>query len=105
VSSKNIFPSRLKNLRVSKGLSLAQLATIVGLNKTSVYAFEEGRTKPAFDTLLALTDALGCSVDYLMGVSNSKEPPKWLADLMPDMATLDHHGQEAVKALIKGLKK
>ena len=32
-------------------------------------------------------------------------PPKWLLDLAPDLAALDEHGQEAVKALVKGLTK
>jgi transcriptional regulator with XRE-family HTH domain len=105
--SENIFSQRLRELRLSKGLTLTQLAKNLSLHKTSVFRFEDGSVKPAFDTLLALAVELDCTVDYLMGREGAKGPgaPRWVVEMLPDMARLDSKGREAVKGLVKALKR
>jgi transcriptional regulator with XRE-family HTH domain len=107
---KNIFAQRLRDLRTANGLTMLQLAEKVGLIKQTISDFERSKSTPSYAVLEKIADIFDCQVDYLMGRDNHPpvvhpSSPAWLADLMPDMATLDHHGQEAVKALVKGLRK
>ena len=70
--------------------------------------YETGQAVPSFDMLVKLAEALDVSIDYLMGRDDRPPPPKpspWLANLLPELEALDKSGREAVKALVKGLKK
>jgi transcriptional regulator with XRE-family HTH domain len=67
---------------------------------------EKGEAAPSAHTLFNLAEALGVSVDYLIGRGEKAfEPSSWLANLAPDLEALDSHGREAVNALVKGLAK
>ena len=72
---------------------------------------ESGSRRPSVDTLFDIAKALGVSVDYLMGLDDRppetapEPPPKWVADLMPDLESLPPAGREAVRALVKGFKR
>jgi transcriptional regulator with XRE-family HTH domain len=61
------FKARLKNTREARGLSQADLAKKTGLQPAAVSHFETGNRSPSFDNLRKLADALGVSVDYLLG--------------------------------------
>jgi transcriptional regulator with XRE-family HTH domain len=102
---KKIFSQRLQGLRSQKSLTLSQLAERVNLVKQTVGNFEKGRILPSVPVLAKLADEFGCSTDYLLGREAPEPPPQWLGDLIPYLASLDQHGQEAVKALVKGLQK
>lgn len=61
------FPDRLRKIREDKGLSQGELATATGLQPSAVSHFEAGRRSPSFDNLAKLADALGVSIDFLLG--------------------------------------
>jgi transcriptional regulator with XRE-family HTH domain len=105
---KIIFSQRLREIRHAKGVSMAQLAEKVGLIKQTISDFEHGRSNPSYVVLEKMADFFGCPVDFLMGRENfsfevKQESPKWLADLMPDLLSLNKAGQKAVEALVRGL--
>lgn len=63
-----IFRQRLKDKRLSMGLTQEVLGNKVGVSKQSVCKYEKGIIEPTFDTLIKLAVALDCSTDYLLGL-------------------------------------
>lgn len=105
--SKTIFPSRLKEARKRSELSQAELARLIEVGPGTVGHLETGHQSPTFDVLCRLAATLETPLDWLAGFDSpaEREIPRWLTNLLPDLAVLDRHGQEAVKALVKGLAK
>ncbi|MFO7906190.1 MAG: helix-turn-helix transcriptional regulator [Pirellulaceae bacterium] len=62
-----IFVKRLREARESRGLSQSELAERAGLQPSAVSHFETGRRSPSFHNLRKLSDALGVTIDYLLG--------------------------------------
>ena len=98
------FAQRLRELRQDAGMTHANLAERLGLGRTAVTNMETF-SKPSIDVLCSLSSIFGVSMDYLAGFDAPEPPPKWVADLLPDLRVLDKPGREAVRALVKGLKK
>ena len=51
----------------------AQVAAAAGMTDRQYQRFETGKQKPGFDSLLALADHFGVSLDYLAGRSDRRE--------------------------------
>ena len=69
----------MNNIRTRRrilGLTMKQLANIVGVTEASISHYETGRREPDNDMLLRIANALGVTVDYL--ISNEESP-----DLVP----------------------
>ena len=58
---------RLKELRLEKRLRQDQLAALVGLDKSSIYMYENDMRQPSYETLVRFADVFNVSVDYLLG--------------------------------------
>gem|GEM_PF-1416472 len=63
-------------LREEKKINLTQLAVQFDLKEAGVRAWELGRTKPNVDTLIKLAKYFDCTVDYLLGLSDTKNREK-----------------------------
>lgn len=63
----NIFPQRLKELRLKKGLTQTELGKKIGVKQSSFTNWENGKREPNFETLIKLADLLEVSVDFLLG--------------------------------------
>jgi transcriptional regulator with XRE-family HTH domain len=63
MASAEWFAGRLRELRENAGLTQAELAEKAGLTREGVAQLETGRRKPAWETVLALCEALGCSCE------------------------------------------
>ena len=59
------FGEKLKRLREAAGLSVSQLAVAAGVQRQSIYRFEDGANKPTADVLFRLADALKVSAEEL----------------------------------------
>ena len=72
---QNIFGKRLKAARISKKLTQQALAETVGAKgKSTVANWESGLSFPSVQDLIVLASALdNISIDYLLGLSDSKE--------------------------------
>lgn len=64
---------KLKQLRIDKGVTQKKIAEHIGVQCVSLQRFEYGTVKPSLDTLIALADFYGVSVDYLVGRTNKSE--------------------------------
>lgn len=60
--------SPLARMRRAKGMTQGQLAEKVGCYTKDISRWETGERRPAAKSLKALADALGCTVDEIMGV-------------------------------------
>lgn len=69
-----MFGITLRNLRNSKNLSQEELAEIIGVSKSTIGMYEQGKRIPKADaTLKKLAEFFSVSIDYLMGLSPNKE--------------------------------
>lgn len=57
----------LKEARQLKGITQEQLAKMLGITQGAVAQWENGLTHPSFDMLPKVAEALGMTVDELIG--------------------------------------
>ncbi len=67
---------RLKELRKEKGLSLKDIAEILGVAESTVSLYENSKRELSYTALQKLSSFFGVSIDYLLGVSDSKQEPQ-----------------------------
>ena len=73
---------RLKNMRETRGLSQADLASRVGVNAQQIYRIENGKSlNPGTDLIIAIARELDVSSDYLLGLTNNPHGQKGEDDL------------------------
>ena len=65
--------NNIKFCRERAGVTQAQLATVVGIDRTAISKWESGETLPRADKLPAIAAALGCTVDELLTSEESEE--------------------------------
>ena len=63
----------IKKLRKEKGISQQQLAELCCVHQTAVSQWENGRTVPDTNSLKLLANALGVSVETLLGIDKPKD--------------------------------
>lgn len=61
------FAERLKELRVSKNLTMEQLGKDIGSTRATISNFENEQRKPSLDMLIKLANYFDVSIDYLAG--------------------------------------
>lgn len=64
------FSQRLKELRLAKGLSQKELATILNTTNSSICDWECERSEPSIEALLYLAKYFDVTCDYLLGASD-----------------------------------
>lgn len=69
----DLFSSRLKSLRLSKGLTLQQLGESIGSTKATMGNLENSNKQPSLLMIVALADYFDVSLDYLCGRSDKPE--------------------------------
>lgn len=68
------FGNRLKELRLSRSLSQAELAAQFHLSSTTINRYERGFREPSLDVLRAIAEFFGVDYNYLLSYPN--EPPQ-----------------------------
>ena len=56
MASKNFIGQRIKTMRLSRGMTQADLAKAIGQSQASITMYETGKREPDFETLEALAD-------------------------------------------------
>jgi len=70
------FGQRLKERRVSQGMTQADLARKSATSSSSISHFENGRNDPSLATLQRLADCLSCSLNWLVLGNEGEETEK-----------------------------
>lgn len=65
---------RIRELRREQGYSQRELAGILGLERSSYAYYELGRVQISIDVLCALTKLYGVTADYILALSDEKQP-------------------------------
>jgi transcriptional regulator with XRE-family HTH domain len=86
------FGSRLRDLRVARGLSQHQLAEIVGVSQRKLSDIERSKRPPLLlpTQLMAMAEALSVGVEQLAGVERNSTRPEILLVVEHATALLDH---------------
>jgi transcriptional regulator with XRE-family HTH domain len=70
------FAARLRELRLAKGWTQAELAQRVGVSQKAVARWEQGTREPSWANVVALADALGVSSEAFREEPAEQPPPK-----------------------------
>ena len=54
---------KLKHIREEKQLSIQEVANKLEISRITLWAYESGKRKPSFDTLIELSKIYGCTVN------------------------------------------
>lgn len=61
----------IKELRLMRGETQAQVADAVGLSVVTICQYESGARTPSLGSVFALCQHFGCTVDELLGVQEA----------------------------------
>ena len=109
---------QLKQLRTSKKMLQKDVASLLGIDRTTYAKYESGASEPNYETLLKLAEIFGVSTDYNLGrdekkpaAENDSEPivyeklAKMLLDLGIDVRVLsDAQLQRLAKIIAAALE-
>lgn len=70
--------NRLHSLRISRGLTIQQMAEKCGVPKSSLESYMKmsGAKRPGIDALIAVANGMGVSIDWLVGRSVDNHSPR-----------------------------
>ena len=101
--------NRMRDLRRSKKITMKELGRIVGVSESTISLYETGKHEPDLQTMGRIADALGVSVDELLGRDPGikKEAPSvaglrdGLIDLLVDLSPEE---EAQLRAFVAGMK-
>lgn len=70
LENNNTISSRIKGLRILKGLSQEDLSKKINISKTNISDYENNIIVPSLETICKLADIFDCSCDYLLCRTN-----------------------------------
>ena len=68
--------NRIKYLREELNMTQQELADKINGAKSTIAMYEKGDRKPSMEVLINLSEIFDCSIDYLLGQSDIKNPEK-----------------------------
>lgn len=102
-----MFYERLRALRKDKKLTQIQLAEMLSVSNGTVAMWETNKRTPDSETLAKIAAFFDVSVDYLLGLTDTKKQPATKDELqneiMERFAKLSPPQQEKAIAFIQGL--
>ncbi len=66
----DIFAIRIKELRISKGLTLKEVSSVLGIHLMTYAHYEHGDREPSLETIRSLSRYYEVSSDYLLGLTD-----------------------------------
>ena len=107
-SKRTEFGQRLHNARLAKGLSQSQVAQALGVTQPSYADWERSAVSLKPEYLPKLSQALGVSVDHLLGIeqrrgSKANGPTGKLRRLFEEANNLPRYQQQRVIAIVEDM--
>lgn len=66
--------NRIKSLREDYGMTQQELADKIHGAKSTIAMYEKGDRKPSMEVLIKLSEIFNCTIDYLLGKSEIRNP-------------------------------
>ncbi|MDD6532016.1 MAG: helix-turn-helix transcriptional regulator [Ruminococcus sp.] len=63
--------TRIKELRITRGISQVKMAIDLGINQNSISRYENGTRQADYETIIAIADYFDVSIDYLLLRTNN----------------------------------
>ncbi len=67
-----VLHERIRNIRMSKGLTQVELANLLNVTKQSVSNWENDNIQPSVDMLVKIAGVLSVSTDHLLGLDDKQ---------------------------------
>lgn len=77
-----VLKSKLKTVMAEKNLTISEVSEKAGLSIDTVKKILYKHCDPRMSTVIAIAEALDCSVDYLLGRNLSEEERKKVEELL-----------------------
>jgi len=61
---------RLKRLRIDMNLNQQSLADMIGVSKSLISCYENGKRNPSLENIISFMEIFGVTSDYLLGTDN-----------------------------------
>ena len=68
------FGNNLKKIRQENNLTQEELAKKINTSRSNIANYENDKNMPSIDILNKLSETFNCSIDYLLGKSDIKNP-------------------------------
>lgn len=101
--------NRIKQLREEKNITQVRLSIELEISQETVSAYEMGKYFPSAKSLMRLRDIFGVSIDYILGLSETRHDPLCTADLSEEETYIielyrkvDDAGRERALAYLEG---
>ena len=101
--------NRIKELREEKRITQLRLSIKLEVSQETISAYEMGKHYPSVKSLLKLRDIFGVSIDYILGLTDIKNPLNETYSFSADTLNflniyeqLDNIGKEKVKSYVEG---
>lgn len=78
--NKQLKPERLREIRKSLNITMAEASRKLNLSKIGYCRYEYGERTPSTQTVELIAQCFNTSVDYLAGLSNDPKPKKIIID-------------------------
>lgn len=70
------FGNILKKIRQENNLTQDELAKKINTSRSNIANYENNKNKPSIEVLNKLSEIFDCSIDYLLGKSDERNPEK-----------------------------
>jgi transcriptional regulator with XRE-family HTH domain len=102
-----MFGEKLKKLREEKGLKQSELASILGIGRTTLSHYELNNREPDLDILNKIADFFNVSVDFLLGRTSIRNRIEDITYIMKNgnVETLKEMTEAFVNSIIQMGKK
>ncbi|MCH2074747.1 MAG: helix-turn-helix transcriptional regulator [Puniceicoccaceae bacterium] len=103
VTLKKDSESTLRSLRLSAGISQRELARRIGERQSNIAYWEQAGKTPRSDLLVPITEALGCTIEQLLGEEPKRKVPKGgkMRQLFDAASQLPRRQQEKIIAVLE----
>ena len=93
----------LKALRLAAGISQRELARRVGERQSNIAFWENNGKTPRADLLLPISEALGCTLEQLLGEAPKRKTPRGgkMRQLFENASKLPRRQQEKIVAVLE----
>lgn len=91
---------RIRDVRISKGLTQEYIANTAGVNPSHISNIENGKVKVSLPTLVKICNAMGVTVDYILSGGYSNPSSSLEQSILLESKKCDDETKERILKII-----